>query len=242
LYPENWIKSELRDDKSAFYKELESELLQKDINTQTVEDALKSYLFKVDEVANLMVVGLFLEQGTDKDGNPAVDGVGKPSYIKLNIFARTRNAPCFFYYRYLQVAERNWYPWEKVQVDMPSYDVEQTTSTDQITVAENGAYLVPVVWNMRLLIFLPQFQKKTASNKSSIGNKSFKTIGDDSASSHKPLEYLEIKMGWSEYRNGNAGVSWHGWHAFRRGLATTLHRLRVPDKTIQAILRHSNVG
>jgi integrase/recombinase XerD len=40
----------------------------------------------------------------------------------------------------------------------------------------------------------------------------------------------------------NAGLSWHGWHEFRRGLATTLHRLRVPDKTIQAILRHSNVG
>ena len=40
----------------------------------------------------------------------------------------------------------------------------------------------------------------------------------------------------------NAGLSWHGWHAFRRGLATTLHRLGVPDKTIQAILRHSNVG
>src|SRR5438067_4657036 len=48
LYPENWILSELRDDKSPFYKELESELLQKDINTQTVENALKSYLFKVD--------------------------------------------------------------------------------------------------------------------------------------------------------------------------------------------------
>ena len=65
LYPENWIKSELRDDKSPFYKELESELLQKDINKQTVEDALKSYLFKVDEVANLKVVGLFLEQDVD---------------------------------------------------------------------------------------------------------------------------------------------------------------------------------
>jgi integrase len=38
------------------------------------------------------------------------------------------------------------------------------------------------------------------------------------------------------------GVEWHGWHAFRRGLATTLHQLRVDDKTIQAILRHSNVG
>jgi integrase len=37
-------------------------------------------------------------------------------------------------------------------------------------------------------------------------------------------------------------VAWHGWHAFRRGLATTLHALGVDDKTIQAILRHSNVG
>src|SRR5262249_51787579 len=60
-YPENWIDPQLRDDKSPFYKELESELLQKDINTQTVQDALKSYLFKVDEVANLKVVGLEAE-------------------------------------------------------------------------------------------------------------------------------------------------------------------------------------
>jgi hypothetical protein len=35
---------------------------------------------------------------------------------------------------------------------------------------------------------------------------------------------------------------WHGWHAFRRGLATNLHTLGVDDKTIQAILRHSKVG
>jgi integrase len=35
---------------------------------------------------------------------------------------------------------------------------------------------------------------------------------------------------------------WHGWHAFRRGLATTLHQLGTPDKEIQGILRHSNVA
>jgi integrase len=39
-----------------------------------------------------------------------------------------------------------------------------------------------------------------------------------------------------------ANLEWHGWHAFRHGLATNLHRLGVPDKTIQAILRHSNVA
>jgi integrase len=37
-------------------------------------------------------------------------------------------------------------------------------------------------------------------------------------------------------------LQWHGWHAFRRGLATNLHALGVDDKTIQAILRHSNIG
>jgi hypothetical protein len=94
LYPENWIKSELRDDKSPFYKELESELLQKDINTQTVEDALKNYLFKVDEVANLKVVGLFL----DEEGK------------RLHVFSRTRNAPYFFYYRYFQLTKRTGTP------------------------------------------------------------------------------------------------------------------------------------
>jgi integrase len=35
---------------------------------------------------------------------------------------------------------------------------------------------------------------------------------------------------------------WRGWHAFRRGLATNLHALGIPDKEIQAILRHSNIA
>jgi len=37
------------------------------------------------------------------------------------------------------------------------------------------------------------------------------------------------------------GIKWSGWHAFRRGLATNLHRLGVPDKTIQSILRQPNL-
>lgn len=36
-------------------------------------------------------------------------------------------------------------------------------------------------------------------------------------------------------------LEWHGWHAFRRGLATNLHDLGIDDQTIQKILRHSNV-
>jgi integrase len=36
-------------------------------------------------------------------------------------------------------------------------------------------------------------------------------------------------------------LCWHGWHAFRRGLATNLHALGVADREIQAILRHSDI-
>jgi integrase len=51
---------------------------------------------------------------------------------------------------------------------------------------------------------------------------------------HKPEGHV--------YQRDKSLPEWHGWHAFRRGLATNLHALGVDDKTIQAILRHSNIG
>src|ERR1035437_4471910 len=44
------------------------------------------------------------------------------------------------------------------------------------------------------------------------------------------------------YEHDERWARWHGWHAARRGLGTYLYRLGVPDKVIQAILRHSNVN
>jgi integrase len=35
---------------------------------------------------------------------------------------------------------------------------------------------------------------------------------------------------------------WRGWHAARRGLASNLYALGVPEKVIQQILRHANVS
>jgi len=37
-------------------------------------------------------------------------------------------------------------------------------------------------------------------------------------------------------------VEWHGWHAFRRGLATNLRSLGVPDDVIQRVLRHGDIA
>lgn len=37
-------------------------------------------------------------------------------------------------------------------------------------------------------------------------------------------------------------IPWHGWHAFRRGIATNLKSLGVDDKIIQGILRHAKLA
>lgn len=202
LYPENWIESNLRDDKSPIFKELESELLQKDINKQNVTDALKAYLYKVDEVSNMEVVGLYI------DDRKKTEGSGWDGESKLHVFSRTRNAPYFFYYRYLALEEMNWYPWEKMQVDIPSYDVED----DKHQVTGNGCYLTPVVWNNRLLIFFPQIMQKTRPvstdikpmKTSPVKDENDNPTGDTTTVVHvdPPIEYYEIKMAWSEYRNG----------------------------------------
>ncbi len=54
------------------------------------------------------------------------------------------------------------------------------------------------------------------------------------------LEALAVDVIRPALRKAN--LCWHGWHAFRRGLATNLHGLGVSDKVIQQILRHANVS
>lgn len=56
-----------------------------------------------------------------------------------------------------------------------------------------------------------------------------------------PDDKQHVRQG-HKFERDNRLPSWHGWHAARRGLGTNLYRLGVPDKVIQSILRHSNVG
>jgi hypothetical protein len=44
LYPENWIEPDLRDDSSPFFTELQTQLVQNELDNDNVEDALITYL------------------------------------------------------------------------------------------------------------------------------------------------------------------------------------------------------
>jgi hypothetical protein len=133
LYPENWLEPELRDDKSPFFEELESELQQSDLNRKTAEAAFGSYLAKLDSVARLEVVGVYHEEETDSVGNKAID--------VLHVFGRTNgDSPVYFYRRWVDGSY--WTAWERVGLDI------------------QGSHLIPVVWRRRLYLIWPLFTEE----------------------------------------------------------------------------------
>ena len=56
--------------------------------------------------------------------------------------------------------------------------------------------------------------------------------------------FLGLDLNQKQMKNllKRAGICWHGWHGFRRRLASNLNRLGVDDSVIQGILRHSTVA
>jgi hypothetical protein len=103
LWPENWIQPELKKDRSQFFKDLENELTQNEVNEFTVETAFTNYLDKLDGVAQLEIAGFFQED----DGDNAI----------IHVFGRTPGAePHLYYYRTYDY--RQWTPWEKVELDI----------------------------------------------------------------------------------------------------------------------------
>jgi hypothetical protein len=105
LYPENWLEPELRDEKSPFFKELESELQQNDITNDTAEQAYLNYLEKLDKVANLEIRALF-NQTISQDES------------LLHVFARSRSSQAPEYHYRQRINRGRWTAWEKVDLDI----------------------------------------------------------------------------------------------------------------------------
>ena len=104
LWPENWLEPELRDDKSPFFKELESKLLQSDITEDSAASALLDYLSSLEEVAKLEPCGMhYLEPTAASDE-------------KMHVVARTAGAHRKYFYRRLE--HGSWTPWEQIRQDI----------------------------------------------------------------------------------------------------------------------------
>ncbi|KAJ2975279.1 hypothetical protein NUW58_g8404 [Xylaria curta] len=56
LYPENWLEPILRDDKSQLFDEFEASLMKKNLNLDTFTDAIKTYVYGLNQIAGLNMV------------------------------------------------------------------------------------------------------------------------------------------------------------------------------------------
>ncbi len=136
LYPENWIESELRDNKSPFFEELENELLQDEVTQESVERAFRGYLTKLDEVARLDVRSLYEEE---REGGQKI----------LHVVARTFSEPHIYYYR-KRMPDRVWTAWEKVDLGIEGEHVFPVVHNGRLMIfwavfKEEGTY-----WNIKI--------------------------------------------------------------------------------------------
>ena len=204
LWTENYLFPDLRDDKTPPFDALAAELLQKELDEQSVLDAYGKYLDSFREVAGLKIAGSY----HDVDLTASRD--------VLHLFGVTPSDPPTYYYRRVENARFGeiypdkgvvWGPWLPVDVKIPTRRV------------------APIVLNGRLHVFWIEIVS-SPQNAVVGGNSSF--VGY----THKlSLRYSVLRLDgrWTPPQK----VSLYGPHPFLESDGTIDDPLADPDELPQ---------
>nr|WP_062339390.1 hemopexin repeat-containing protein [Herbidospora sakaeratensis] len=124
LYPENYLRPELRDTKTPAFRELENDLLRSGVTSATAQRAYKRYLDEYTEVSRLEITGGYVDESADGARD-------------LVLFGRTRTEPRRHYYRYATFRDGEktsaaWGPWLKADVRMDAARVHPVRAFDRV--------------------------------------------------------------------------------------------------------------
>ncbi|MFD1545963.1 hemopexin repeat-containing protein [Nonomuraea guangzhouensis] len=113
LYPENYVRPELRDTKTPAFRELEADLLRGEITPDVVQRAYKRYLDEYTEVSRLAIAGGYVYRPDEEEKDTR----------RLVLFGRTRTEPRRHYYRRAEFRDGDglsatWGPWLKVDTQI----------------------------------------------------------------------------------------------------------------------------
>jgi hypothetical protein len=186
LFPENWLEPELRDDKSPFFKEIESELLQSDITEDSATSALVTYLSKLEEVAKLEPCGIYHSPADPSLRTGEID----------HVIARTAGGKRKYYYRRFEFGY--WTPWDQIKLDIEDNPV------------------APCVWQGRLLLFWLRILKQAPVDPNDLPDSPVSDRGpaiaqiqlgqikNDAKTTAKNnlREIVQAVLCWSEFYNG----------------------------------------
>ncbi|GIH23661.1 hypothetical protein Aph01nite_19710 [Acrocarpospora phusangensis] len=138
LYPENYIRPELRDTKTPAFRELENDLLQGEITADAVLHAYKRYLDEYTEVSRLAIAGAYVYREDDADENTR----------RLVLFGQTRTEPRRYYYREAEFRDgerlsATWEPWLKVDIQIDAERVDPVHAFGRVFVFWTNVETIP---------------------------------------------------------------------------------------------------
>ncbi|KAJ5322540.1 hypothetical protein N7452_010829 [Penicillium brevicompactum] len=190
LYPENWADATLRDNKTPEFQELESQVMQTRLDSESISNLIKQYVLSVEKTANLKVEAYVIDRDVERKQDT------------FHIFARTRQSPITFYYRNVSVGflrqrikAPTWSPWAQINVEITMQDVD--TLGKPLTWP--GIFIAPVVFRGRLYLFLPEV---TIAQTNSSDDRSYSDIAKGKVAENAPNKRVEIRMSFTELHNG----------------------------------------
>ncbi|WP_088889118.1 hemopexin repeat-containing protein [Leptolyngbya ohadii] len=129
LYPENYIRPELRKPKTAAFQALQDSLSQGELTEATVEAAYLKYLDSFTEVSELTIAGGYVYDDNSSGTNDK----------KLVLFGRTRTAPMRYFYRFGTFVKGDstvavWEPWEELDISIKATRVEPVFAFNRVFV------------------------------------------------------------------------------------------------------------
>lgn len=112
-------------------------------------------------------------------------------------FGRTQNTPFVYYQQSHDEVRNEWIPWEVIPLDIQQFE-------NQLSMEGRGFDLIPVLLQGRLHLFMALLVKKTVQLGRATADAALRTE-----------DRVEIRMGWSEYRNNK-------WTAKQMSMGTWL--------------------
>lgn len=124
LYPENYVRPELRTVKSPAFEELEQNLLQDEITDASVAAAYTKYLESFGQVSRLRIAGGYVFR--DEAGD---------SYVLVFGFERTE--PLTYYFRRGRLPDQPeepiaWQPWRKIDISINAEKVQPVFAFNRV--------------------------------------------------------------------------------------------------------------
>lgn len=183
LFPENWLDPELRDNKSPFFKDIESELGQADITEDSAASAMLNYLSKLHDVAKLEPCGMYMEEnGITSDDNT------------VHVVARNSDLRRKYYYRRYEFG--CWTAWEEIKLPIEDTPIVPVVWNKRLLV-----FWLGIQQQAPLAMATPPTPANTDTKFPDLSLNLVKADAKTGADNNAKMTYQAV-LYWSEYYNG----------------------------------------